>query len=266
MEQLRGDSLTIRPLPACGQAALCKVQGPDLRPIAVSVLTGWNPPLHFVYELIVANEGRSPSSPAEVRICTDGSCRDVIDLVVIPRLQGRTSVQIRRSVVPQSLYPPTLLAVQVDADGLSGDAVVQNNTATFPFPPLFAQEPRLIQLSTNVSGELRVDRAAQNEGLSWSLSIQNASAGNQTGPLLTTVKLRNPRSQGCSREYNGDAIELALPSVPPKAIVQFDVVLPPMLKGCAVGTWAAMEFDLVRTEANRTAWSALGARGTWWVR
>lgn len=235
LEPLVGDSIQISALPACGATVLCKVAGPDLRPVEARVLSGWNPPLRMVYDVVIVNEGRAASRVSEVKVCSSSSsyCSSPIDVLVLPPMPGRSKVVIRRSLVPQSIYVPDALSVSVDEDALSGDVVKTNNRVATPFPPVMAQAPYLIQLNTSVTNPTTFDARQRLQPVGWSFTLQNQSAGAETGPILFNLDLSlNTMRYVCPRDYSVRGAQVTLPSISPKAIVEVTIALPAILANC----------------------------------
>jgi hypothetical protein len=224
-----------RQLLGCGPDRAC-VATADLRVLNLETFgQSLANDIPFTVDVTLENHGRKPTSATEGRICTNGSsyaskCNDGLsDVFVVPALQPGERITLRRTMtgrVGQYSYPSTHdIAVIVDPDESIADFSRENNSTVvkgvkFEAPEITIVQQRLPPAETT-------NRLFQPVHV---VRVQNPSRSISTGEIPMQVGMSELYGGGCRTLYPEEP--LTLPSLPPKAIVEFAIVFPRLFASC----------------------------------
>lgn len=218
----------------CGPDRAC-VATADLRVIGIETYgqsLANNTP--FIVDVLLENHGRRATATTEGRICTNGlsgvKCNDGLsDTFIIPVVQPGERVTIRRSLNGKlEGYSSTReVAVVVDPDESIADFSRANNAMVAK--DVKVEEPAITTVQTRSPVETTIDRSFQPIHM---LRLQNPSRSIATGEIPMLVQFLNG-DNNCRVKYENEP--LTLPSVPPKAVVEFAIIFPRVFASCSPG-------------------------------
>lgn len=221
-----------RQLLGCGPDRAC-VASADLRVIGIDTYgQSLADNLPFTVDVSLENHGRRATGTTEGLICVNGisgaRCNDGLsDTFVIPVLQPGERVTIRRSLSGKLTdYVQTRqIGVIVDPDESIADFSRQNNTILGK--DMKVEKPEMTIVQQKMPPAATTDRSFQPVHI---VRIQNPSRALATGQIPMTVKITGYNTS-CRTTYPNEP--LTLPSLPPKAVVEFAIVFPRLFASCS---------------------------------
>lgn len=216
----------------CGPDRAC-VATADLRVLGIETYgqsLANNTP--FIVDVLLENHGRKGTATTEGRICTNGlsgvRCNDGLsDTFIIPPVQPGERVTIRRSLSGKlEGYGDTRnVGVVVDPDESIADFSRANNTLLSK--DIKVEKPEITTIQTRSPADNTADRSFQPVHL---LRLQNPSRSIATGEVPMVVKISYAWDP-CRVKYENEP--LTLPSLPPKAVVEFAIIFPRVFATCS---------------------------------
>jgi hypothetical protein len=189
--------------------------------------------LPFIVDVSLENHGRKATATTEGRVCANGisgkRCNDGLsDTFVIPVVQPGERVTIRRTLSGKiEGYGDTRdIGVIIDPDESIADFSRTNNSSIVK--GVKVESPTMTLLQRKDPVKTTSDRSYQPQQV---FRIQNPSRTIATGEIPLLVKFNSFSGTNCRTKLGTEP--LTLPSIPPKAVVEFTIVFPRLFATCS---------------------------------